>query len=155
MAQHWRDSRIAPIYEGTNGVQAIDLVSRKLPLGGGAVLDGLLAQVEIDAGDTPALAAVRRATATMHRALADGRVNDALGGATPYLRTLGVVLGDWFLQRGAAAAQCLLAAGDGNAVYLKERIAVADFYRRRLLPTVIGLESAATTGCADLLAMRF
>jgi 3-(methylthio)propanoyl-CoA dehydrogenase len=154
-AQHWRDSRIAPIYEGTNGIQAIDLVTRKLPLGGGAVLENLLARVEADAGETPALAAVRRATASLHIALGEGRLNDALGGSTAYLRMVGTVLGDWFLQRAATAARQMIVNGTGDATYLNERIAIANFYRLRLLPTAVGLESAATAGSADLFALSF
>jgi 3-(methylthio)propanoyl-CoA dehydrogenase len=154
-AQHWRDSRIAPIYEGTNGIQAADLVTRKLPLGGGAVLENLLARVAAEAGETPALAAVRRATASLHVALGEGRLNDALGGSTAYLRMLGTVLGDWFLQRASTAASEMIANGAGDAAYLQERIAIANFYRLRLLPTALGLESAATAGSADLFALTF
>ncbi|HBM71945.1 MAG TPA: acyl-CoA dehydrogenase, partial [Erythrobacter sp.] len=57
-AQHWRDSRIAPIYEGTNGIQAADLVTRKLGMDGGQALSALIADIARDAGDEPALAAL-------------------------------------------------------------------------------------------------
>ena len=55
-AQHYRDARISPIYEGTNGIQAADLVGRKLGLEGGAVLAGLLADISAEAGAKPQLA---------------------------------------------------------------------------------------------------
>ena len=139
-AQHWRDSRIAPIYEGTNGIQAIDLVTRKLPLDGGRVIASLLERVRSEAGDTPALDAVERTTAALLGALADGRVGDVLSGATAYLRMLGNLLGDWFLQRAAAAEAT--------------RAPLATFYRERLLPTVLGLEAAATAGIASLEAVE-
>ena len=129
-ARLWRDSRIAPIYEGTNGIQAIDLVTRKLSLDGGATLDGLLQRIEADAGTTPALEAVRRVSAWMRTALGEQRVNDALAGATPYLRMLSTVVGDWLLQRSG--------------------VATADFFRSHILPTVTGLESAATAGAIGI-----
>ncbi|MEZ5216993.1 MAG: acyl-CoA dehydrogenase [Ilumatobacteraceae bacterium] len=145
-AQYWRDSRIAPIYEGTNGIQAIDLLLRKLPLGGGAVVDDLFAQVEKEAGDTPALAATRNALGYLRAATTEGRVLDALAGATPFLRMFGNVLGDWLLQRGANAARSLLDAGTGDAEFLKRRVAVADFFRTRILPTTVGLEPVVGVG---------
>ncbi len=149
-AQFWRDSRIAPIYEGTNGIQAIDLVTRKLPLDNGATLDVLLARVQREAGETSALAAVEEATTYLRAALAEGRVNDALAGATPYLRMVGNLLGDWMLQRSATVARQAIAAGAHNADYLGERIAIADFYRARILPTTLGLLAAATAGAHGL-----
>ncbi len=154
-AQFWRDSRIAPIYEGTNGIQAIDLITRKLPLDGGATLDDLLARVQRDAGATPSLEAVVAATAYLRTALAAGRIDDALAGATPYLRMLGTVLGDWALQRGAAAARTLIADGPDHVDYLRERIAIADFYRARILPTTLGFAASAMAGAADLHALTF
>ena len=149
-AQFWRDSRIAPIYEGTNGIQAIDLVTRKLPLDDGATLDGLLARVRREAGETSALVAVEEATAYMRAALAAGRVNDALAGATPYLRMVGTLLGDWMLQRSATVAREAIAAGASNADYLGERLAIADFYRTRILPTTLGLSAASMAGATGL-----
>jgi alkylation response protein AidB-like acyl-CoA dehydrogenase len=136
-AQHWRDSRIAPIYEGTNGIQAIDLVTRKLGLGGGAVVRSLLERVEADAGATDALGALRRSADWLGGALAGGRVTDALAGATPFLRQFGLVLGDWVLQRmaavpGAPATKAL----------------VAEVWRTRFLPEAVGLEVAVTAGAS-------
>jgi hypothetical protein len=159
-AQHWRDSRIAPIYEGTNGIQAIDLVTRKIVLDRGATLDTLLDRVRREAGETDALGAVRTATAHLRRALADGRVNDALAGATPYLRMLGTLLGDWVLQRGAAASRRLSGgvggeSGGVGATHIGDRVALAEFYRARILPTAVGLLGSATAGVAGLEAIDF
>ncbi len=157
-AQHWRDSRIAPIYEGTNGIQAIDLVTRKVMLDGGAALDGLLARVRREAGETDAADAVGTATVHLRRALADGRIDDALAGATPYLRMLGILLGDWVLQRGAAATRRLAGAGgpgSGGIADGGDRVALAEFYRVRILPTAVGLLGSATAGVAGLEAIAF
>ena len=148
----WRDSRIAPIYEGTNGIQAIDLVLRKLPLGGGAVVGGLLDRVEAEAGPTSEVAMVRLATTTLLAHLSAGRVDEALAGATPYLRMLGLVLGDWSVQRAATAARTLLGQHPSDP-FLHERIAVAAFYRTRILPAVAGLAPSVTAGAADLFAL--
>ena len=123
VAQHYRDARIAPIYEGTNGIQAMDLVGRKLPMrAGGAVTDylgAIDATVEqlAAAGDDLAsiraalvegLAALRTATDWL---LANGLGEplDALAGATPYLRLFSVVTGGWMMGQQALAATRLLA----------------------------------------------
>jgi alkylation response protein AidB-like acyl-CoA dehydrogenase len=135
VAQYYRDSRIAPIYEGTNGIQAIDLVIRKLPVRGGAVvrdlLDSMAALASSSgelAGAGPDLDPVRLGLAGGVAALREatdwllGRLavdpNDALAGATPYLTMFGLVLGGWLLARSALAASRLAggaAGADGGA----------------------------------------
>jgi acyl-CoA dehydrogenase len=116
-AQHLRDARIAPIYEGTNGIQSIDLVLRKLPLSGGDHIKGFIAELkeiadEVAASNRPEFgataerlsAAIERseeATDYMLAAQAEGRVADALSGATPYLRRCRTGLGGALLAKGA------------------------------------------------------
>jgi len=165
VAQYLRDSRIAPIYEGTNGIQAIDLVIRKVPMRGGGVADDLLAQMEtLDAelaAAGPDLAGTRVALADglsvlrqgtewiMSRGLA-GR-NDALAGATPYLRLFGLVIGGWLLARSALAASRLLPdAGSSDAAFLQDKIGTARFYVEQLLPQAAGLLPAVAAGAAPL-----
>ena len=113
-----RDARIAPIYEGTNGIQAIDLVMRKLPLSGGATVAALIADFKADADAArasnaqafegvadrldQAIADLESVTAYMQSALADGRQTDALAGATPYLRLFGLTATTAMLARFAA-----------------------------------------------------
>ena len=165
VAQYWRDSRIAPIYEGTNGIQAIDLVTRKMPMRDGGVVTDLLAQMEaLDrelaaagpefAGMRPALAsgvsAVREATDWIK---AHGRAepNDAQAGATPYLRLFGQVIGGWLLARSALAASRLLpGAGGSDAAFLRDKIGTARFYAGQLLPEAVGLLPAVTAGAGPL-----
>lgn len=117
VAQHLRDARIAPIYEGTNGIQSIDLVMRKLPLSGGEHVRGFIAELReianeviqsnrADLGDAgnrlnAALSDLEDATEWMLKAQSEGRVDDALAGATPYLRLAGVTLGAALLAKGA------------------------------------------------------
>jgi 3-(methylthio)propanoyl-CoA dehydrogenase len=165
VAQYLRDSRISPIYEGTNGIQAIDLVARKVPMRGGAVVADLLAQMEALG---PELAAAGPELAGIQPGLADGvRVlreatgwilsrspaepNDALAGATPYLRLFGLVVGGWLMARSAlAAARLLRDAGGADTVFLQEKVGTARFYAGQLLPQAAGLLPAVTAGAGPL-----
>ena len=163
-AQHFRDSRIAPIYEGTNGIQAIDLVMRKLPMREGAAVAEFLASIDelgpelasggevlasIGAGLADGLGALRQATEWMLARLAS-HPNDVLAGASAYLRMFGVVTGGWLLARSALAAHRLLGEGSGDKTMLAEKIATARFYAERLLPQAGGLLPAATAGAVAL-----
>jgi alkylation response protein AidB-like acyl-CoA dehydrogenase len=169
-AQHYRDARIAPIYEGTNGIQAIDLVGRKLPMRGGGVINDFMAEIaktveELSADADLAsigqrldggLAALREASDWL---LAHGtpEPTDALAGATPYLRLCGLVTGGWLLGRSALAASRLLATGAGadGDEFLRQKIVTARFYCDQILPQAQGLVPAVTAGVGDLLAARF
>jgi len=159
--QYYRDARILPIYEGTNGIQAIDLVTRKLPLGNGDVVRGFIGEMKetavaahasnnadmgtvasaLDAG----LAALDKATDYMLANLKSA-LNDCLAGATPYLRLFGTVAGGHFLARAA------LARADGETA----RIRLARYYADQIMPAALGLVGPATAGAsgfdADLLA---
>jgi len=165
VAQHVRDSRIAPIYEGTNGIQAIDLVMRKVPMRGGGVVADLMAQLEaLDrelATAGPELAGVRSTLANGVSALREATdwivshgpagPNDALAGATPYLRLFGLVIGGWLLARSALAASRLLRTASGSdAVFLQDKIGTARFYAEQLLPQAVGLLPAVTAGAGPL-----
>jgi len=165
VAQYLRDSRISPIYEGTNGIQAIDLVMRKVPMRSGGVVADLLAQMEalgpeLDAagqelaGIGPALASgvsvLREATGWI---LSHGPAepNDALAGATPYLRLCGLVIGGWLMARAAlSASRRLHTAGGADAAFLQEKIDTARFYAGQLLPQAAGLLPAVTAGAGPL-----
>ena len=102
-AQHYRDARIAPIYEGTNGIQAIDLVTRKIGQEDGAVVESLISGMEAALAATPsgddaaslkeAVASLRAATHHLLNELAGGRRADVLAAATPYLRLFALALG--------------------------------------------------------------
>jgi 3-(methylthio)propanoyl-CoA dehydrogenase len=165
VAQYLRDSRIAPIYEGTNGIQAIDLIMRKVPLRGGAVVADLLAQMEalgpeLDAAG-PGLAGIRPALANGISALREATdwiishgpagPNDALAGAMPYLRLSGLVIGGWLMARSALAASRLLHTASGaDAAFLRDKIGTARFYTGQLLPQAAGLLPAVTAGAGTL-----
>ena len=165
VAQYLRDSRIAPIYEGTNGIQAIDLVIRKVPMRGGGVIKDLLTQMEALDRELSAagseLAGVRSALANGVSALREAtdwimsgglaEPVDALAGAAPYLRLSGLVIGGWLMARSALAASRLLRdAGGSDAVFLREKIGTARFYVEQLLPQAAGLLPAVTAGAGPL-----
>jgi alkylation response protein AidB-like acyl-CoA dehydrogenase len=164
-AQLWRDSRIAPIYEGTNGIQAIDLVLRKLPQEGGAVIRAYLDEVELVAMQASAmggdLASIGENLAAAHAVLVGATewllaapdVSDRLAGATPYLRMFGTVAGGRYLAASAVAAQRLIEAGSVDR-FATDKIATARFYSRQLLPQAAGLLPAVTAGAADLDVVR-
>ena len=156
-AQHWRDSRILPIYEGTNGIQAIDLVTRKLTLGGGAVVKshiGWLAGIaqQASASNRPelgktgsrlkdAVAALDEATTWMLAALLS-HPQAALAGATPYARLFGLTTGAAFLTKGA------LAEPDGGSAH----VGLARFFAENILPGAQGLAASVTDGSDAVLA---
>ena len=169
VAQHYRDIRIAPVYEGTNGIQAMDLVGRKLPMRAGGVMADFLAGIEATAGelsgaDSP-LTTIGKHLADAHATLkvttdwllANGLADpgNALAGATPYLRMCGIVTGGWLLARSAQAAQRLLDAGEGDRAFLTQKLVTAKFYAEQLLPQAAGLASAVTAGPTDLRAAVF
>ncbi|MEM5473742.1 acyl-CoA dehydrogenase [Hoeflea sp. AS60] len=153
-----RDARIAPIYEGTNGIQAIDLVMRKLPLSGGATVAAFIADFKADAdaaraSNSPALEGVadhldqaiadlEAVTAYMQSATSDGRQTDALAGATPYLRLFGLTATTAMLVRGALA--------DTDAPEAAGRAALARFAAANLAPETKGLAASATAGAESL-----
>jgi len=163
-AQHLRDARIAPIYEGTNGIQAADLVFRKLSLEGGAVTKelaadmGALADALLEEGS--GLADIGEALAGGVRAFTEAAAwltaqvpahpNHAAAGSTPFTRLAGIVIGGYFLARMALVATEMVAAGEGDPAFLADKIATARFYAHQILPQAAGLVPAATDG-ADLL----
>ncbi|HEX7443341.1 MAG TPA: acyl-CoA dehydrogenase, partial [Acidimicrobiales bacterium] len=165
--QHFRDARITPIYEGTNGIQAMDLVGRKLPMRAGGVVTDFLATIgaldaELDKAG-PDLASIRSNLAEALTVLSDtsawlmehgmADVRDALAGATPYLRMFSLVTGGWLMARQALVAKSLLEAGTGDAGLLAAKVVTARFYAEQLLPAVKGLASPVTAGHADLFAV--
>jgi alkylation response protein AidB-like acyl-CoA dehydrogenase len=165
-AQHYRDARIAPIYEGTNGIQAADLVGRKLPMRGGGVvtdqLDAFLATA-IELGRSEVLAqfgknlesavsAAREASAWL---LEHGAVdpNNALAGATPYLRMLGTVVCGGLLGKSALVALAASEAGGADVDFYRAKLMSAKFFGEQILPSADALLGAITAGPDDLFAL--
>ena len=152
-AQHFRDSRIAPIYEGTNGIQAMDLVARKLGRDGGAALRAQVALMRADAPAGPladAIDAVERAGEILLARLG-GEFGAAAAAATPFCRLLGFAAGGWLLARSAAAAERRLAEGAEDRDFLEAKRLTARFYLETLLPPATALlASIEAAGGAEL-----
>ncbi|MCL5777085.1 acyl-CoA dehydrogenase [Limibaculum sp. FT325] len=150
-AQFSRDVRVTAIYEGTNGIQAMDLVGRKLAMDGGEAARSLLAEVATtvdsarDGGLGEVAAALGEAQAAAGRAtdwmLAQTDMTERHAGAADYLRMWALMLGGHYLARGA------LASGE------TERAALARFAAGRMLPEAVALSAAAMAGAADLYAI--
>jgi len=152
-ARLYRDARIAPIYEGTNGIQAIDLVTRKLPLSDGRQVASLIEELRAVAAGAEvgprleaAIADLEAATGWLAAALAEGRQAEALAGATPFQRLFGLVLTGCYLAKGALAD-----AGDGRQ---DERRALSRFFAENLLAETSALRDRVVSGAASLAAAR-
>jgi len=150
-AQYLRDVQIAPIYEGTNGIQAADLVGRKLGLDGGEAFASLIADIRAEGGK--AVWALADAIEEVVAAMDDGGADDRLAGSYPLLTMLSVATAAWLMRRQADAAADLLSHGEGDPNFLRMKIAAADHYRDVLIPEATGLKHAAMAGAAPLYAL--
>ena len=140
-AQHLRDARIAPIYEGTNGIQAADLVGRKLGLDGDLAFDGLIADVEAEARH-PLLIALTDMVEVAAATYRSAPVEDRLAGSYPFLTMCSVMVAGWLVERLARAPD----ATD------RDRAAAA-FFLGVLVPEAIGLAAGAQSGAAMIYAV--
>src|SRR5207253_2220889 len=138
-AQHYRDARISPIYEGTNGIQAADLVGRKLSMDGGGVLFALLDEVKADAAGETALMMLVADCETVARHLLDAGPDDRLAGSYPFLTMLSTAVAGWLLARQVTA----LADHDGDPAFAAMKRAAARFYFDQIVPEARGLKAAA------------
>jgi alkylation response protein AidB-like acyl-CoA dehydrogenase len=145
-AQHYRDARIAPIYEGTNGIQAADLVGRKLGLEGGAVLVRLLADIRAGGDGHSGLHLLAGACEDAAERLREASPDDRLAGSYPFLTMLSVATCGWLMARSLAA----LEEGGLTPLHAEMKRAACRFYLERIVPEALGLAPAATGG-AELL----
>jgi alkylation response protein AidB-like acyl-CoA dehydrogenase len=161
-ARYLRDARIAPIYEGTNGIQAIDLVLRKLPLSKGAQVRTLIGELRAIAQRVESLNApgfgstaervnasiddLQASTDWLLEAQASGRVAQALAGATPYQRLFGLVLTGAYLAKGA-----LVASEDGSG---EKRVSLCRFAAENMLSETAALKDRVIGGAESLEAAR-
>ncbi|HVJ31993.1 MAG TPA: acyl-CoA dehydrogenase, partial [Terriglobia bacterium] len=161
VAQFYRDARIAPIYEGTNGIQAMDLLGRKLLRDEGAAAQDLIKAIGATVNalavsqnsdlrglaDPLKAATVELGQATQHLLKLRNMPAEAFAGATPYLDLFGLTLGGWLLARSARVA---LEIGDAIAV---PKLAIAQFYMTNLLPQAAAQAAAVIGGAASALAL--
>ena len=148
-AQHYRDARIAPIYEGTNGIQAADLVERKLMGDAGAQMRALLADVRSEARH-PALMALVNHVDAATSFLLGASIDDRLAASSPYLTMVSVMTCGWLMEHQAAAAAKLLQVGDGDPSFLRSKMTIVEWYLAHIVPEAAGLVSSVLEGATGL-----
>ncbi|PLK27201.1 acyl-CoA dehydrogenase [Novosphingobium sp. TH158] len=147
-AQWYRDARITPIYEGTNGIQAADLVTRKLGMENGGVLAGLMAEIAADAHDEPGLAALARDCAGVGEwMVGSASLDDRLAGSVPFQTMCAVAVAGWQLLR-----QSRVAAAEGGTI-ARTKPVVTRWFLDHLVPEAAGLKASAMGGAALLYAL--
>jgi 3-(methylthio)propanoyl-CoA dehydrogenase len=167
-AQHLRDARITPIYEGTTAIQANDLVGRKILRDGGQAAFELIAvmsqvRVEVARSHNPHLVALARSLERGIEALdqavrfiverGSNDIKAVLAAAEPLLNLFGIVAGGWQLARGALAAERHLLARDGDPQFHEARILSARFYGDSILSRASGLSNAVVHGADSILGL--
>ena len=168
VAQYYRDARITTIYEGTTGIQAMDLATRKLAMSGGHgvisfisdIRDSIASLEEAGKADLTAIGsqlkeacdALQNTALWLGGKLKDNPV-DTLAGASPYLRLFGHVAGGYYLGLGALAAQDQIERGEGDIAFYKAKITIAKFYAENLLPLALAYAKSAMSGSDDLFAL--
>ncbi|MEQ8321111.1 MAG: acyl-CoA dehydrogenase [Rhodospirillales bacterium] len=149
-AQHLRDARIAPIYEGTNGIQAIDLAGRKVARENGETMKMLIAEMRASINDmghpharlSKAIDELERVTDWIVKTYVENPVT-ALAGAVPYLRLAGITIGGWLMVRVFEASKGL---AESNPLYARRKQSSVSFYARHILTQVPGLADAVLDG---------
>ncbi|MGB6713672.1 MAG: acyl-CoA dehydrogenase [Candidatus Cybelea sp.] len=169
IAQQYRDVRIIPIYEGTTGIQALDLVGRKLlrDMGATATVVGRQMEAvakECAAHDDPTVKrigeALGRALVTLNEASqaigmnAMGDLNRAFACSVPYLRLWGTVAGGWQMARAALISADKIAAGDADAEFYRAKLATAAFYATHVLSQAAWLKRQIVEGAGDVMALN-
>jgi len=164
VAQTFRDVRIAAIYEGTTGIQANDLLGRKLARDRGAAMYALLQEAERElqsyrtaAAPVAAIALAAIEGLTVLRASTDSivmawsaRTAEAQAVSVPYLMLCGFALGGWLTARAAARAAEALSAGDSEASFLRAKLQSARFYADATLPRAGALAQLVQSGGASI-----
>ncbi|WP_443971792.1 acyl-CoA dehydrogenase [Sphingobium sp. CR28] len=158
VAQHYRDARIAPIYEGTNGIQAMDLAGRKLRGDGGAAMAELQADIAEEISqwrNDTRRATMEQALSLLAEAASQMRAHDQAGAgaaAYPFLNLCAGVIGGWLLGRQAERAEEMKASGEGDHAALAAKSSVSDFFLSQRLP--LALANIAAIRCpAEMLAV--
>jgi alkylation response protein AidB-like acyl-CoA dehydrogenase len=163
-AQYLRDARITTIYEGTTGIQAMDLVGRKIAREGGATAKAWLGELkafdaELARSGNPDVQSLRAQLAAGAQALADcvqfivaeKNPHAAFAGAVPFLKLAGIVAGGWQMARSAVFAEKKMKEGDAN--FLKAKIATARFFGDHILVQAPGLRDTVVKGSAGVMAL--
>ena len=168
-AQYYRDSRISTIYEGTTGIQANDLVGRKVGRESGQTMLALIIEMQ---KVLPLLAASSDVNLKAYSKVLSAGIDElkratewivtmwganqaaVLAGAVPYLKLAGTVCGGWMMARAALVASRQLAAGGGDTGFLKAKILTTRFYGDHIITLSAGFADAITTGADSVLQME-
>jgi len=165
-AQHFRDARITTIYEGTTGIQANDLVGRKILMDGGEALTALLDEMAGTAATLGATAELSTLGEALEAAVADARGamqallenaprdrNVAGAAGVNLLLELGYLCGGWLMGQSALRAAEQLAAGGGDRAFLEAKRVTVRFYFEHLLPRAAACHAAVMAGPEALMAL--
>jgi acyl-CoA dehydrogenase len=165
-AQYLRDARITTIYEGTTGIQAGDLVGRKIVRDGGAAVRDWIAALwafdaELASSRDPSIQSIRNDLAQGVQALADcvdfivAQKDPAVSfaGSVPFLKLMGIVAGGWQMARTALVAERRLAGGEGDLSFYEAKIDTARFYADHVLVQASALRSTVVNGAAAVMAL--
>ncbi|MGE0874486.1 MAG: acyl-CoA dehydrogenase [Burkholderiales bacterium] len=167
-AQHLRDARITTIYEGTTGIQANDLLGRKIAREGGATVKAWLAHLhqfdaELAQSKSADVAALRAGLSAGTRAIADSvdwvlatagkDPRAAFAGAVPFLKLMGIVAGGWQMARAALIAERRVAEGKGDIEFYKAKIVTARFYNDQVLVQAGSLRDTVVNGASAVMAL--
>jgi acyl-CoA dehydrogenase len=163
-AQYLRDARITTIYEGTTGIQAMDLVGRKIAREGGATAKSWIAAarsvvLELEKSGNPDVKALAKPLGQGLQAVAEGvdyivATKDpraSFAGAVPFLKLMGIVAGGWQMARAALAAERTMSSGDRD--FLRAKIATARFYAEHVLVQAPGLRDTVVNGAPSVMAL--
>ena len=167
-AQYYRDARILPIYEGTNGIQALDLIGRKLARDRGRSVGEMVAEIKdviaaLEATDhvtlraiaarlTPAVADLEAASSHILETFGENLPSAAVG-ATPYLALWGTVAGGWVLAKQALEAVHRMPTANGSSQYLSTKLVTARFFADQLLPRSSGLLEAVRSSTDEVIGL--
>ena len=166
IAQYFRDARIAPIYAGTNGIQALDLVFRKIPLDGGKAIGRMFDEMESTVVEIEKyerfvdlskilkfhINELKNVTESLTDSLINGDLVDLSGSATPFLKMFGQVLGGHYM--GKALIKAHTKFEESNKEFYKDKITLSKFYIEQLLPLASGYIDAIKSGDEDLFKIK-
>ena len=167
-AQYLRDARITTIYEGTTGIQANDLVGRKIAREGGVTVKGWIAalrkfDLDLAASGNQDIQALRNRLSAAVQAVSDSvdfilatagkDPNAAFAGAVPFLKLMGITAGGWQMARAAIIAERKLSAKEGDQGFYAAKISTARFYGDHVLSQASGLAATVVSGAAAVMAL--
>lgn len=165
-AQFLRDARITTIYEGTTGIQANDLIGRKVAFEQGATAKAVIAAMRAVDGELAKhaeLAAIRASLTAGIRAVEEATdwlvatypadAKAAAASAVPYLKLFGIVAGGWQMARAALIAQSRLETKEGDADFYRAKLVTAHFYADHILPQAAALRHTVVNGADSVLAL--